>query len=63
MAKFQQYDAKTIARLNVRNKPTLAGDVVQILENGEQITILSKNGDFARIGTKKYVMLKFTERI
>lgn len=63
MAKFERYEAKTTARLNVRNKPNLDGDVIKILDNGEHIKVLGKNGEFVRIGTKQYVMLKFTERI
>ena len=63
MAKFQQYEAKTITRLNVRNKPNKDGEVVRVLEVGEKIKVLSKNGDFGRIGTKEYVMLEFIERI
>lgn len=60
---FEPYKAKIKTRLNVRKSASLTADIVRVLEKDAIVEVLGKTKEFGRIGTREYVMLKFTERV
>lgn len=63
--KFEKYNVKTTARLNVRAKGSLEAEVVDIIPNGTEVEIIghSADGSFGRIAPNKYIKLEFCERV
>lgn len=63
--KFEKYNAKTTALLNIRAKGSIDAEIVGTIPRGTEVEIVghSADGSFGRIAPNKYIKLEFTERV